>query len=404
MERIVKTILSLMSIVNRPQMLFMLGLFSVLGIFQGKATFRNMGRYSEYCEKSFSRWYRRSFEYAHFNKELLQHELQEKAERIGAIDASFMKKSGKHTEGLGWFYHSCSEKAERGLEMSLICVVDLKSNTAYGIDGQQTIDSEPEKGKQRDYTRVDQYAEHMERVSDELKSLEIKYIAADSYYSKAKFVNRTLELGFELVGKLRNDANLKWLYEGEYTGRGAPRKYDGKIKLTEGFNRFDFEGWLDDDVEMFSKVVWSVHLKRKIKVVVLKWDGKGKLGTAILYSTDINLDAMKIVKYYKSRFQIEFLFRDAKQHTGLLDCQATNKEAIRTQINASVTVLNLIKLEDRRSKRTESETVISIASWKRKKINENLIGKVLCTLGISRTCKKAELVFQQLSDYGAIAA
>ena len=53
--------------------------------------------------------------------------------------------------------------------MSLICVVDLKSTTAYRIDGQQTIDSEPEKGKQRGYTRIDQYAEHLERVSDKLK-------------------------------------------------------------------------------------------------------------------------------------------------------------------------------------------------------------------------------------------
>ena len=88
----------------------------------------------------------------------------------------------------------------------------------------------------------------MERVSNELKSLDIKYIAADSYYAKVKFVNRTLELGFELVGKLRNDANLKWLYEGRYTGKGTPRKYDGKIKLTEGFDRFDFEGRLDNGV------------------------------------------------------------------------------------------------------------------------------------------------------------
>ena len=69
-----------------------------------------------------------------------------------------------------------------------------------------------------------------------------------------------------------------------------------------------------------------MHLRRKIKVVVLKWDNKGKIATAILYSTDADLDAMTVVKYYKSRFQIEFLFRDAKQHTGLVDCQATKKE------------------------------------------------------------------------------
>ena len=404
MESVVKSILSSMSSVKRPQMLFMLALFQVLGVFQGKATFRNLSRYGQYCEKTYSRWYRTEFEYKEFNTKLINHELSEAPDLIAAIDASFMKKSGKQTEGMGWFYHSCSDKAEHGLEMSLICVVDLKSNTAYGVDSKQTIDVEPEQGKSKDYTRVDQYAEQVNEVSAELKALNIKYIAADSYYSKVKFIKPVLALDFEVIGKLRNDANLKWLYEGKYSGRGAPKKYDGKIKLTEGFDRFDYAGELKDNTKVYSKVVWSVNLKRKIKLVVLCWNKKGKLGTAMLYSTDIALDAMKVVQYYKARFQIEFLFRDAKQYTGLLDCQSTKKEAIRTQINASMTSLNLIKFEDRCAKKTNTETVISVASWKRKKINQNLISKVLNNLGISPTCEKARTVYERLSDYGAIAA
>jgi hypothetical protein len=382
----------------------MLAFFTVLSVFQGKATFRNLSRYSGFCEKTFSRWYRRDFDYKEFNSKLIAHELGEERELIGAIDASFMKKSGKHTEGLGWFYHSCSDKAERGLEMSLICVVDMKSNTAYGVDSRQTIDKVPEKGKSKDYTRVDQYAKQVKDCSAVLKAMNVEYIAADSYYAKLKFIKPTLALGFHVIGKLRNDANLKWLYEGEYSGRGAPRKYDGKLRLTEGFDRLDYEGTLEDGTEIYSKIVWSVNLKRQINLVVLRWKRSNKVGTAMLYSTDIEQSAMKVVKYYKARFQIEFLFRDAKQHTGLLDCQSTKKEAIKTHINASVTSLNLIKLEDRRAKNTENKTVISIASWKRKKMNQNLIGKVLNSLGMSQTCKKARLIFNELSDYGAIAA
>ncbi|RDH41387.1 hypothetical protein B9G39_28425 [Zooshikella ganghwensis] len=39
------------------------------------------------------------------------------------------------------------------------------------------------------------------------------------------------------------------------------------------------------------------------------------------------LDALVIIKYYKARFQIEFLFRDAKQYTGFTHCQSRKKRS-----------------------------------------------------------------------------
>lgn len=45
--------------------------------------------------------------------------------------------------------------------------------------------------------------------------------------------------GFELISRLRNDADLKYLYKGNKTeGRGRPKKYDGKIfykSLNKGY-------------------------------------------------------------------------------------------------------------------------------------------------------------------------
>jgi len=63
--------------------------------------------------------------------------------------------------------------------------------------------------------------------------------------------------------------------------------------------------------------------------------------------SDIELPALEIYRLYKARFQIEFLFRDAKQFTGLLDCQARSQSALHFHFNASMTALNLLKLEDR---------------------------------------------------------
>ncbi|MCX4025824.1 hypothetical protein [Spartinivicinus marinus] len=102
MESIVETVLRSMSNVNKPQRIFIVALLTTLVVFQGKATFRNMSRYSQMNEKRFSRWYKRQFDFTQFNRGALTLTLPDN-ERIAAIDASFISKSGKKTEGLGYF-------------------------------------------------------------------------------------------------------------------------------------------------------------------------------------------------------------------------------------------------------------------------------------------------------------
>ena len=126
----------------------MIALFAVLTVFQGKATFRNMSRYSDMSEKRFSRWYRRAFDFALFNTALFLKQLPDNGDRIAAIDASFMSKLGKLTDGLGQFYNGAAGEAQQGLEASLVCIIDMKANTAYALDARQTID-------QSNKTRVD---------------------------------------------------------------------------------------------------------------------------------------------------------------------------------------------------------------------------------------------------------
>ncbi|MCO1337143.1 hypothetical protein MO867_22745, partial [Microbulbifer sp. OS29] len=109
----------------------MLTLFAVLIVFQGKTTYLNMERYSSASEKRFRRWSRRNFDFAQFNKELFIQEFPHNQERIAAIDASFVSKSGHKTEGLGWYYNGSAGESQHGLEISMISITDLKSNTAY---------------------------------------------------------------------------------------------------------------------------------------------------------------------------------------------------------------------------------------------------------------------------------
>ena len=158
MEDIVDTVLHSMSNINKPQRFFMAALLNVLMVFQGKANFRNMSRYSPLSEKRLSRWYGRAFELTQFNTTWLSHTLLDEQGCIAAIDASFMSKAGKQTDGLGWFYNGSMSQPQRGLEASVICRIDLKSNTAYALEARQTID---QVGK----TRVDRYAEQVVAMS-----------------------------------------------------------------------------------------------------------------------------------------------------------------------------------------------------------------------------------------------
>ena len=161
-----------------------------------------------------------------------------------------------------------------------------------------------------------------------------------SYYTKEKFIHPVTEQGLHIVGKLRIDADMWWPYEGRYKGKGRPRRYDGKITFSKDTERFEYIGETSQKAEIYTAIVWLKMIKQKIRIVMLKFKDKHVL----LYSTDIALDANKIIYYYKTRFQIEFLFRDARQHTGLTHCQSRSKKAIHTQINASLTALNLTKL------------------------------------------------------------
>ena len=57
-----------------------------------------------------------------------------------------------------------------------------------------------------------------------------QYIAVDAYFSKPKFIHSLVKVGFHLVSRLRDDADLQYLFVGEpQKGRGRPKKYDGKI-------------------------------------------------------------------------------------------------------------------------------------------------------------------------------
>ena len=66
-----------------------------------------------------------------------------------------------------------------------------------------------------------------------------------------------------------------------------------------------------------------------------------KQAHVLLFSSDLSLDAEKMVDYYSLRFQIEFNFRDAKQYFGLRDFMNVKKIPVNNAVNLSMFMVNV---------------------------------------------------------------
>lgn len=410
--RLVEHVLEKMSDVSKPQRKFLVVLFSTILLMHGKVNFRNLSRYSKLCEKSFSRQFRKTFDFVLFNQLLLEHEVAPSHEKIAAIDCSYLPKSGKKTYGLDMFFDSTHNKPAKGLEISTISVIDVTDGTGYALSTRQTprLDelnpgrSSGKRTTQKDAeeeTRIDVYLDHLRDTRPYL-SEKIRYVVADGGFGQYKFVTGVVECGLDQIGKLRCDANLRYLYEGPQKPRGAHRKYDGKVNFND-LSRLEYVGQVEEKLYLYTAVVNSVHLKRTIRIAyLLNLRDEQHPRYAVLFSTDTKLSAMKIYQYYKARFQIEFLFRDAKQFTGLCDSQARCKESLHFHVNASLTAVNLAKLKAQHLLGKEASDPFSMASVKAILFNEHLVLRIISMLGLDLTLIKSHPHYEQLRTYGAI--
>lgn len=176
----------------------------------------------------------------------------------------------------------------------------------------------------------------------------VSYWVGDGFYAKRKVFDSVTEMGGDLITRLRSDANLRYLYTGpRKTGPGRPKLYDGKVNFDcsdQIERRFEEVGRLPDrtHVEIWTTLANSPHFKRNLRIVFLRNRKTGR--TLLLCSTDTEQEPKEIVRYYRLRYQIEFVIRDAKQHTGLTHCQARSQEKINFQLNMSITGANLLRL------------------------------------------------------------
>jgi hypothetical protein len=373
---------------------FIVSVLTCFSSIRGKINFLQMERFSKKCEQYFRINFENKFNFQDFNLTMIKERV---TECIVAFDPSYIQKSGKKTFGLGMYWSGCANRAKWGLDICGFAAVDILNNTAFHLNAIQTP-------KSKDTNLLQYYCQIIKENHQYFKDL-TSYMVADSFFAKLNVVQSITDLGMHFISRLRDDAVLFYINTEPKTGKkGAPKKYAGKVKSTEPDMNFFKLVSNTNELKVYNAIVYCKAFKRNINLSITVFYKNGKEQARKLYfSTDLKMDAMKIVSYYRSRFQIEFLYRDAKQHGGLEDCQARSENKLNFHFNAALTTVNLAKIHWLDTRKSENEP-FSMADFKTLHHNKLLLERFLSVFAINPNTAKNKQKIKELCQYGRIAA
>lgn len=284
-----------------------------------------------------------------------------------AGDETVVTKSGKQTHGVDRFFSSLVQKAVPSVAFFVLSLVSVKRRQSYPLLSQQVVRTAEERaaaaarrqpkkqrkaaptaGRKRGRPRGSKPVAGVEAplnaellrvrgwvrlVMEVVRAvLGVKYLVLDGHYGNAGGYALARGEGLELISKLRHDAALYEPYVGPQPKRGAKRKYGAKLKYDALPATACVSTSVADGVQTntYQGVYWHKAFGRQLNVVVVVKTklADGKRSHVVLCSSDLTLAAEPLVEYYRLRFQLEFNFREAKQHWGLEDFMVTDEVAV----------------------------------------------------------------------------
>lgn len=378
--------------IKKPQLKFLSTLFEVMWTVPHRINFMNMGRFSSMSEQTFRLQFKKGFDFLSLFISMLS---GKKKEMLLVFDPSFINKSGKYTYGLARYWNGKAQRAEKGLEIGCLGAIDVADGTAYHLLAKQTS---PDKTD----SRMSQYVSIIKDAAAKLLTIS-RCVVVDGYFMKSTFIYPLQKEGFKVITKMRSDGNLKEVYKGvKSKGRGRPKLYGAKIDLKGIDKRKWKKCYQAEEMTGYERIVYCVTLKQSVKVVYLqKTEGTGY---EVLLSTDKELSGEKIIQYYRLRFQIEFLIRDAKQHGGLEDCQARDEQKLHYHFNMALGSVSAAKLTLWATLKNKKEVPFSMHNIKQYFYNKYLTETIFANLELDLSCRKINRLYYQCLDIGRIAA
>jgi putative transposase len=297
-----------------------------------------------------------------------------------AGDETVVSKSGKHTFGLDRFFSSLAERAIPAVACFSMALIPVGKRQAYSLSNEQVVRTEAEKQQARDRKQKrkegakkkapakpkgrPQGSKNKNKAEQPLcaellriqaqakkvcewirKRFAVNYFVLDGHFGNSLACQMVRSLDLHLISKLRSDAAL-------YRDPTALQKQlHPRLKYGD---RLDFAALPADllrsshtEAGSLTQVyqVRCLHksFDRRLNVVILQKTHllSGRVGHVILFSSDLFLGAETLIDYYTLRFQIEFTFRDAKQHFGLEDFMGVTQTCVSNAMGLSLFLVNL---------------------------------------------------------------
>ena len=296
------------------------------------------------------------------------------AKSTGAIliagDATTVTKSGKETFGLGKFFSSIYSRAVPGIAFQVLSLIDVEKRKSWPMLIEQILPKpkpkkssakkkkkkrgkgRPKGSKNKNHRNVELNAE-MLQVQGMLKKLlkligdtiQPIFLVYDGAFGNNAAIQMTLQVGLHLISKLRSDSALYFKWDGVYSGKGRTPVYGDKVDYSNLPAIYLESEKTEKNIRTRIYQLNVLHKKIAVPlnvVIISKKNLKtGKVAHVILFSTDLELEWEKIIDYYRLRFQIEFNFRDAKQHWGLEDFMVIKQQSVFNAANLSLWMVNV---------------------------------------------------------------
>ncbi len=362
---------------------------SILGI-SNSVTTLSVARYSSLSYRTVQRFYAlKDVNWLLVTLFLFKHFIYQKGKSyLLAADETVKGKAGKQTHGLGHFYSSMAKQVIRSVSFLAVSIIDIEKEKSYLLGCKQLIINNlgkaiinPEKKSKSKKKTKDKPKGRpkgsknkvktepkstsyqvlktlLDLVQSQLKiflpELNCFHIVLDGFYGHEDYLLLASKNGLNIISKFKVNAHLILPYQGEQLGQGRPKTLGDKVNLDSINEQYYISTIQDNDSNVSTKVYQfeaftpkMAGLKLNIVVMVHTHLITKKVSRNVLFTNDSTLEALKIIKYYSLRFQIEFDFRDAKQFYGLSDFKNYKETQVTNAVNIAfvMTVIGKLVLE-----------------------------------------------------------
>lgn len=321
-------------------------------------------------------------------------------------DETVEKKAGKCSHGLGWFYSSLAKQAIPSVSFLGLSLVSVSSRQSHFLSCTQMIKApqepqtksvkqtstakditekkkrgRPKGSKNKPYTEPKSLSFQslkqavgllLELLDKYCPGLIVAYLVLDGFYGNQHYVKYALSTSLKMISKLRHNAHLILPYTGEQKPNGRPKKYGERLDYKQMPQEAAVSLPKDHQLNQAHIKVWALKVYAPsikdcmLKVVIIQRISPNtkKIGQTILFTNDLDLEALEIIDYYSLRFQIEFDFRDAKQFFGLSDFKNYKQNQLTNAVNIAFTSKLISQILLEKYKKTLNKENLSITDLK----------------------------------------